>query len=367
MSGADPKKVLNSIQMVAILVLAYAMIHVIGDDAAPSDAGAIVVTDTSGETFTFDAPPERIVVSNTYAATAMRMLDADMQSVVGVSGDFTDEALWPELAERPWVQFSAHSEIDYEALLDTRPDVYVVFATNGMVDTDAIRERLAPLGIDVVAFDFYKYDALREEFRQLAIMLDQMDAYDALMEEFDTIEASMDEALGDLRDEDRPTVIMEHHASLTRDPVVLTGTSQWDDIIRIAGGSNVFSDLPGHTTHVDMEAILDADPDVMMFDGITFELGFAKNDPSSGCPEHFELIEGRPGFDALQAVNNDDLHIFSGAFAGPMMIHGLPFIAEQFHPERFEEGAGEASLDAFFEEHFGLQRTGTFLCTAGGE
>ena len=367
MTEPDPRKMLGSVQLVAILVLAYAMIHVVTNETELADEGGIAVTDTSGEAFTFDAPPDRIVVSNTYAATAMRMLDADMESIVGVSGDFEDSELWPELSTRPWVQFSAHSEIDYEALLDTRPDVYVVFATNGMVDTDAIRERLAPLGIDVVAFDFYKYDALREEFRQLAIMLDQMEAYDALMGEFDAIEATMNEALGDLRDEDRPTVIMEHHASLTRDPVVLTGTSQWDDIIRIAGGSNVFSDLPGHTTHVDMEAILDADPDVMMFDGITFELGYGNNDPNSGCPEHFDLIEGRPGFDALQAVNNGELHIFSGAFAGPMMIHGLPFIAEQFHPERFEEGSGEASLDAFFEDHFDLQRTGTFLCTVGGD
>ena len=30
---------------------------------------------------------------------------------------------------------------------------------------------------------------------------------------------------------------MEHHASLTRDPVVLTGTSQWTDMIDRAGGS----------------------------------------------------------------------------------------------------------------------------------
>ena len=40
----------------------------------------------------------------------------------------------------------------------------------------------------------------------------------------------------------------------------------------MAGGINVFSELPGHTTHVDMEAIIDAS-DVIMFDGITLNSG----------------------------------------------------------------------------------------------
>ncbi|DAC36744.1 MAG TPA: ABC transporter substrate-binding protein [Candidatus Poseidoniaceae archaeon] len=367
MSGLEARKALTAVQIVVLLVLAYAMVNIVNDARQPEGEGVITVTDTTGAVHTFDAPPERIVVSNTFGATAMKMLDADMSSVVGISGDFSDETLWPELVDLPWVQFSAHSEIDYEALLDVRPDVYVVFATNGMVDTAAIRDRLAPLGIDVVAFDFYKYDALREEFNQLALMLDKMDAYEDLMEEFDAIEDVMATALADLDEAGRPAVVMEHHASLTRDPVVLTGSSQWDDIIRIAGGQNVFSDLPGHTTHVDMEAILNENPDVMMFDGITFELGYDLNDPKNGCTEHFNLIQSRPGFDAMQAVENDHLLIFSGAFAGPMMVHGLPFIAEQFHPERFEEGAGEALLDGFYTDHFSVDRTGTFLCTMTGE
>tara|TARA_B100001287_G_scaffold273785_1_gene277900 strand:- start:502 stop:1605 length:1104 start_codon:yes stop_codon:yes gene_type:complete len=367
MSGPEPRKALAAIQIVVLLVLGYAMLNVFNDSRDAEEDGTIVITDTTGEVHVFDAPPDRIVLSNTFGATAMRMLDADMSSVVGVSGDFDDEVLWPELVDRPWVQFSAHSEIDFEALLDVRPDVYVVFATNGMVDTAAIRERLAPMGIDVVAFDFYKYDALREEFKQLAMMLDRMDNYEELMQEFDEIESDMAVALEGLEDSERPAVVMEHHASLTRDPVVLTGSSQWDDIIRIAGGTNVFSDLPGHTTHVDMEAILDADPEVLMFDGITFELGFNMDDPKGGCGEHFNLIQSRPGFDSMQAIEEERMLIFSGSFAGPMMIHGLPFIAEQFHPERFDEGTGADLLDNFYADHFAVDRNGTFLCKMTGE
>ena len=41
-------------------------------------------------------------------------------------------------------------KIDFESLLDARPDVYIVFATNGMVDTEAIRHKLNPVGIHVL-------------------------------------------------------------------------------------------------------------------------------------------------------------------------------------------------------------------------
>ena len=95
----------------------------------------------------------------------MRMLGVDSSVIVGVSGDFQEEKLWPEFTDTPIIQQSAHSEIDFEALLDSRPEIYLVFATNGMVDTNAIREKLEPIGIRVLALDFYKYDYLKMRFQ----------------------------------------------------------------------------------------------------------------------------------------------------------------------------------------------------------
>ena len=90
-----------------------------------------------------------------------------------MSGDFQGSPLWPELQGKDIIQNSAHSEIDYEALFDTQPEVYIVFATNGMVDTYAIRDKLEPVGIRVLALDFYKYDSLRDEMSVLASLFDK--------------------------------------------------------------------------------------------------------------------------------------------------------------------------------------------------
>ena len=327
----------------------------------------IQVTDSNGVKHSYDAPPERVAITNTYAASVLRMLEVNLSVVTGVSGDFYNEMFWPEFTDTPMIQQSAHSEIDFEALLDANPDVYIVFATNGMVDTNAIREKLEPVGIDVLALDFYKYDYLRQEINVLATLFGKEDKAQDIFDEFDAIELEVQNRISGLNESERPNVVMEHHASLTRDPVVLTGTSQWTDLIQKAGGVNVFADLPGHTTHVDMEAILDVNPDVLMFDGITFDIGFNKYDDADKCQTHMEFIANRPGFDEVQAVMDDRMLILSGEFAGPMMIFGLPTLAQYLHPDLFSDLDTEAYLVDYFESYHQQTKVGTFTCTIDSE
>ena len=331
-----------------------------------NDEGIIQVTDSNGIVHSFDTSPSRIAITNTYAASVMRMLDVNLSFVVGVSGDFQEEELWPEFVDTPIIQNSAHSEIDFEALLDTRPEIYLVFATNGMVDTNAIREKLEPIGIKVVALDFYKYDVLRDEISVIADLFGKHEEANLLFSEFTAIELEVESRISGFNSTERPNVVMEHHASLTRDPVVLTGTSQWTDLIERAGGVNVFKDLPGHTTHVDMEAILDANPDLIMFDGITFDIGFNNFDENDSCSTHMDFIADRPGFDKMDAVINDRMIIMSGEFAGPMMIHGLPTLAKLFHPELFKDLDTEKYLENYFTNYHKVNKIGKFVCSSVG-
>ena len=357
-------KSLPVLQVVIIIILLASIFQFssTGEQSEESENFLIEVTDSNGIVHQFESMPERVAVANTFAASAMRMIDVDPSIVVGVSGDFYDEELWPEYSNTPIVQQSAHSEIDFEALFDARPDIYIVFATNGMVDTGAIRDKLEPVGIDVIALDFYKYDSLRDEFNVLADLFNKQDEARLLFAEFDQIESLVNDRISNLDSNDRPLIVMEHHASLTRDPVVLTGTSQWTDMIEKAGGINRFADLPGHTTHVDMEAILDANPDVLMFDGITFDIGFNAFDDEGKCQTHMDFISDRPGFDSMTAIQDNRMIIMSGEFAGPMMIHGLPTLAKLLHPEMFSDFDSESYLDNYFTEYHDVERKGKFVC-----
>lgn len=354
-------------QVVLVLVCSLGVYQAsIKDSISSTNNGNIIVTDSNGIEHHFDETPSRVAITNTYAASVMRMLEVDLERVVGISGDFDDESLWPEFINTPLVQQSAHSEIDFESLLDSRPDIYIVFATNGMVDTNAIREKLDPVGIKVVALDFYKYDVLRDEINVIADIFGKQQEASDLFSEFDEIENMVSERIIGMNESLRPQIVMEHHASLTRDPVVLTGTSQWTDMIEKAGGRNVFADLPGHTTHVDMEAIMDENPDVIMFDGITFDIGFNNYDDEDKCQTHMQFIADRPGFDSITAIQDNRMAIMSGEFAGPMMIHGLPTLAKLLHPDLFSDINADQYLDDYFIDHHNIERIGKFVCTSFG-
>ena len=361
----ESKALIGIFQAVVILLCGIGIYNFVLNDELDSGSGEIKITDSNKVVHYFEEPPERVALTNTYAATVMRMLDISEDKIVGVSGDFGDEKLWPELSDKPMIQHSAHSEIDFEAILDTNPDIYIVFANNGMVDTKGIREKLQPVGVRVVALDFYKYDSLRDEIEVLATLFDKEQQAKDLFEEFDEIEAMVASKFTDLEYSDRPKIVMEHHASLTRDPVVLTGTSQWTDMIDRAGGINVFEDEPGHTTHVDMEAILDYNPDILMFDGITFDIGYNRYDEDgTTCETHMDHIKGRAGFENINAVIDEKMYVFSGEFAGPMMIHGLPTLAKYLHPDLFSDVDAESYLDDYFTTYHGVERVGKFVCTS---
>ena len=365
----DAKRFLSLLQ-VFVLVGCTVAVWQFSQEGDQSDNGedySIEVVDSNGIFHSFNQPPSRVAITNTYAGTVMRMLNVSSEVIVGVSGDFYDDTMWPEYSDTTKIQQSAHSEIDFETLLDVRPDVYIVFATNGMVDTAPIRALLEPLGIHVLALDFYKYDTLRYEIQIIADLFDKQPEAMALFDEFDAIESMVNDRIQNIGPEERPDVVMEHHASLTRDPVVLTGTSQWTDLIQRAGGTNVFADLPGHTTHVDMEAILDANPNLIMFDGITFDIGFNAYDQDGTCETHFDYISERPGFDSIDAVQDDRMLVMSGEFAGPMMIHGLPTLAKQIHPELFADVDASDYLDQYFLTYHGVHRIGKFVCSMTGE
>ena len=110
-------KKLVAIQLLVLLILSVIAFNVAQNISSEEDEdGVIKVRDSNQKVHYFDQPPNRVALTNSYAATVMRMLDINLSVVVGMSGDFSDSPLWPELQGTDIIQNSAHSEIDFEAL-----------------------------------------------------------------------------------------------------------------------------------------------------------------------------------------------------------------------------------------------------------
>ncbi len=128
----------------------------------------------------------------------------------------------------------------------------------------------------------------------------------------------------------KPTVYYE----VWYDPTSLwsAGSKAWqNELIEIAGGTNIFADQPLDYFLSSAEAVIDRNPDVILLP--SSGMGFGP--PFWGS---IDEVKARPGWDSISAVQNDQLYQVDGdviARAGPRVADAIEALAQFFHPELF--------------------------------
>ena len=87
-----------------------------------------------------------------------------------------------------------------------------------------------------------------------------------------------------------------------------------DEMVTLAGGSNVFGDLSQHYPQVDPEAVVVRDPELVVL-------------TMAAAPQEFGL---RPGFGRLTAVRNHGVHVIDPDLLvrpSPRLEQGLAILA----------------------------------------
>ena len=103
-----------------------------------------------------------------------------------------------------------------------------------------------------------------------------------------------------------------------------------DEMITLAGGENIFHDAIVDYPTVSSEAIIERNPDVMVFP-----------DEYMGIEHYFESMEPvkeRPGWNIISAVQNDRIYEINSDLisrAGPRLAEALEILAKMIHPEIF--------------------------------
>ncbi len=99
-------------------------------------------------------------------------------------------------------------------------------------------------------------------------------------------------------------------------------------MIDLAGGTNIFGDLPGDVGQVGAEIIVARDPEIMILTDA--DLPFNPQTP--------EMVAARPGWGTITAVQNEAIYPVSGSIfstPGPRLIDGLEALAALLHPDLF--------------------------------
>lgn len=289
-----------------MLCLALA-VHLPQASSPPVAADTIRIVDDLGRTLTFPVPATRIVSLIPAATEILFELGAGDQ-VVGRTQYGTHP---PEAIDVPDVGEGIRPSA--EVVLARSPDAVVLFAGP---DNEASVAEFERLGIPTLALYHNSFRDLERNIERLgALSGHSIEAAEAVTR----IRAQLAEVAALTRE---VTPVSVYYDLWANPPITIGAGSYLDSLVRVAGGSNVFGDLPEPSPQVSLEAIVVRDPTLVI---VPVESGTIRDTPADrqGWAVVPAIRENR-----VRNVEADLLHRL-----GPRIGDAAVALALAIHPE----------------------------------
>ena len=227
--------------------------------------------------------------------------------------------------------------VDAEKLEALRPDIIVTqdhceVCAVSLKDVEAALHAWSGRRVEIVSL---KPDALAdiwEDIAKVARALGRERQGERLVKQLKARMASIVEQSRTART--RPSCAMIEWV----DPL-MAGGNWTPELVQMAGGENLFGATGQPSPLLDWDQVVEADPDVLLVHPCGFDM--------ARTLEEMPLLERRPGWRELKAVQHDRIFVADGNQyfnrPGPRIVESLEMLAEIFHPELFPsryEGKG---------------------------
>jgi ABC-type Fe3+-hydroxamate transport system substrate-binding protein len=270
---------------------------------APPASVLRATADDFGDTLRLRATPRRIVSLNPSTTELLFAIGAGARVVGRTTYDH-----WP-VAARAVPDLGPGLRPNVEAVLAARPDLVLLYASDD--NRDAAR-RLRVAGVATAA---YRVDRIADFHRvtlALGALIGDSRSARATVDSVDATIARVRRATATLP---RPTVFWP----LYDQPLLATGGGSFlNELIDIAGGSNVYGFLPEPSPRITVEDLLQRDPDVILL-----------------SPESRARYVADPRWRALRAVRENRLLAVDTTVVyrpGPRLGEAARSIARLLHP-----------------------------------
>jgi iron complex transport system substrate-binding protein len=206
-----------------------------------------------------------------------------------------------------------------ETIISLEPDL--IFAA---FDQDELVETLREMGYNVIVLSPDSVDGVLNDILLAGRATDRETEAALLVKDMNRRIETIENKVSGIS---RPTVYFE----IWNDPLWSVGSEGWEhELLKIAGGDNVFADLVIDYFETSSEPIIERDPEVMIFPA-----------GSMGAPfwGSFEQVKTRPGWDIISAVKNNRLGMIDANIVsrpGPRIVEALEEMAKIIHPELFD-------------------------------
>jgi iron complex transport system substrate-binding protein len=209
---------------------------------------AITLVDATGVRVTLAAPAQRIVSLAPHITELLYASGAGGQ-VVGAT-DYSD---YPAAA-RDLPRVGGYSNIDMETVLGLRPDLVVAWKSG---NSAAQVNRLRALGVAVYVSEPQRLDDIPTDIERLGLLAGREDSARTAAREFRQHHAQLAR-----RYSKRPPVTVFYE--IWNPPLMtINGKQIISDVLRLCGGVNVFADLPVLAPTVDVEAVVQKNPEAI--------------------------------------------------------------------------------------------------------
>ena len=293
------------------------------------DRFPVEVTDSAGNAIKIYRPLKRVVVLNGLVAEMMQTLNAT-DAIIGVTSDLKNEPLISSsLKNLPAV--GKVTEPDLEAILQLDPDAVINYASTSW-KSDEVQKRLqkANPNLIVVRLDMHHPETHVKEVETLAAILGRESEAKEYIDFYDGVMDTIKKAVESLPDEKRPRVYFEER----KDYQTGSNESYFSEDTVLAGGRNVFADMPTVYPVVDQESIMTENPDIIIRTSYNRSIGGYTNDDVSDLQELQKSIIERPGSEDIAAVKAGRVYVLNGyLIGGARHIIGLSYLARIIHPD----------------------------------
>ncbi|MFN3384582.1 MAG: ABC transporter substrate-binding protein [Archaeoglobaceae archaeon] len=311
-------------------------------------ASALTIVDSARNVVEIEKVPERIVCLNPHCAEAIMLFGAK-DKIVGLSTQ----------ARKPYLpnvtDVGNFMDPNIEAIIALNPDLVITYAGPGamIVPKEKLDDKLRGTGIKVVRLNFYKLETVFDEIITLGKILGKEKEAEELVKFWESQLGEIVERAKKV--EKRVRVYWETYPSYT---AVGKGGSG-DDIIKIAGGYNVFGN---ETLYVktDVEKIVAKNPEVVIKITASFQPYGAEN--ITKLVELYREFISRPEMSQIDAGKNGRIYLICSdlLFANFGLVVTVAYVSKILYPDLFED-LDPKELHRKYVESLGLEYKGVWV------
>lgn len=327
-----PRKILKLTLLFALLIAACTPAAAPTEEPAPAATESALVeapaatealpveeikfTDALGDEIVLTETPQRIVSLAPSITEILFEIGAGKQ-VVGR----TDYCNYPEEAlALPSIGGFSSESISLETIISLEPDLVI----GGSIYQAEIIKALTDAGIPAFVSQPANLAEIKDSLALFGQITGHVDEAKASADEMQSRIDAVTAAVSAVPADQRPTVFYEvwHEPLMSANGKTVVG-----ELIDVAGGVNIFADLPDEYPTVSVEQIVEVDPQ--------FIIG-----PSShGDQMTAEVIGAREGWGNLGAVKSNAIYIVDAdivSHASPRIVIVLEEFAKILHPDLFK-------------------------------